>query len=234
MGCQPENGLSTREWAVNPRMGCQPKSGLSTQEWTVNPRMDCQPKNGLSTQEWTVNPGMDCQPKSGLSRGTSFTLGAITVDPESAAYDPRPLIPYLAHLGVPYLFEQQGILQQALNLPDLNSICSFCSRMKRGRIYAAARSHHYNVLAFGQHLDDLAESFLMSAFHNGRLRTMKASYHVRFGLAAAGLGFGCSWAWVWLQLGLGLAAAGLGFGCSWAWVWLLLGLALAAAGLGFA
>lgn len=34
----------------------------------------------------------------------------------------------------------------------------------------------YNVLALGQHLDDLAESFMMSAFHNGFLRTMKAAY----------------------------------------------------------
>merc|ERR1712025_636740 len=28
----------------------------------------------------------------------------------------------------------------------------------------------------GQHLDDISESFFMSIFHNGRLRTMKASY----------------------------------------------------------
>ena len=48
--------------------------------------------------------------------------------------------------------------------------------MKRGRIYAAARREGYNVLALGQHLDDLAESFFMSVFHNGRLRTMKAAY----------------------------------------------------------
>ena len=34
------------------------------------------------------------------------------------------------------------------------------------------------MLAFGQHLDDLAESFLMSIFHNGLLRTMKANYRV--------------------------------------------------------
>jgi len=33
----------------------------------------------------------------------------------------------------------------------------------------------------GQHLDDLAESFLMSVFHNGRLRTMKANYAVKEG-----------------------------------------------------
>ena len=32
----------------------------------------------------------------------------------------------------------------------------------------------------GQHLDDLAESFLMSAFHNGFLRTMKANYTVQY------------------------------------------------------
>ncbi|XP_063605849.1 uncharacterized protein LOC134780859 [Penaeus indicus] len=115
------------------------------------------------------------------ARGIKFNLGAVTVDPMSASYDPRPLIPYLASLGVPYFFEQQDILQQAAQLESLNSICSFCSRMKRGRIYAAARREGYNVLAFGQHLDDLAESFIMSIFHNGRLRTMKAHYTVKEG-----------------------------------------------------
>ncbi|KAK3874249.1 hypothetical protein Pcinc_020802 [Petrolisthes cinctipes] len=115
------------------------------------------------------------------THGVSFTLGAATVDPLSAAYDPRPLIPYLASLGVPYLFERQDILQQAAQLENLASICSFCSRMKRGRLYAAARRSDYNVLAMGQHLDDLAESFLMSVFHNGRLRTMKANYTVKEG-----------------------------------------------------
>ncbi len=43
------------------------------------------------------------------------------------------------------------------------------------------RREGYNVLAMGQHLDDLAESFLMSVFHNGRIRTMKANYTVKEG-----------------------------------------------------
>ena len=59
-----------------------------------------------------------------------------------------------------------------------NSICSFCSRMKRGMIYNCARRENYNVIAMGQHLDDLAESFVMSTFHNGQLRTMKANYTI--------------------------------------------------------
>ena len=46
--------------------------------------------------------------------------------------------------------------------------------MKRGLMYRTAREHGYNVLALAQHLDDLAESFLMSAFHGGKLKTMKA------------------------------------------------------------
>jgi hypothetical protein len=42
------------------------------------------------------------------SKGVSFTLGAATVDPGSNAYDPRPLIPYLKQLGVPYFYEEQS------------------------------------------------------------------------------------------------------------------------------
>jgi len=108
-------------------------------------------------------------------QGISFQFGAVTVDPMSSAYDPRPLIPYLEQLGVEYFYEQQDIMSQAMN-SNATSICAFCSRMKRGRIYAAARKNGYNVLALGQHLDDLTESFFMSIFHNGRLRTMKAAY----------------------------------------------------------
>jgi len=109
------------------------------------------------------------------NQGINFQFGAVTVDPMSSAYDPRPLIPYLEQLGVEYFYEQQDIMTQALE-SNASSICAFCSRMKRGRIYAAARKNGYNVLALGQHLDDLTESFFMSIFHNGRLRTMKAAY----------------------------------------------------------
>ena len=45
-----------------------------------------------------------------------FELGAMTVDPQSAAYDPRPLIPYLEQLGLPYLYESQNIMEQVFNL----------------------------------------------------------------------------------------------------------------------
>ena len=41
-------------------------------------------------------------------QGINFELGAVTVDPQSPGYDPKPLVHYLAFLGVPYFFEEQG------------------------------------------------------------------------------------------------------------------------------
>ena len=111
------------------------------------------------------------------SQGVNFTLAAATVDPGTDAFDPSPLKGYVASLGLPYFYEEQAIIDMA-QAANASSICSFCSRMKRGRLYHCARREGYNVLAFGQHLDDLAESFMMAAFHNGFLRTMKANYTV--------------------------------------------------------
>jgi tRNA 2-thiocytidine biosynthesis protein TtcA len=105
-----------------------------------------------------------------------FELAALTVDPQVEGFDPSVLKPYMAALGVPYFYETQPIMEQARANMDNDSFCAYCSRMKRGIMYSTARQHGYNVLALAQHLDDLAESFLMSAFHGGQLRTMKACY----------------------------------------------------------
>lgn len=105
-----------------------------------------------------------------------FGLAAATVDPCIDGFDPSPLQDYLAELGVPYFYQRQDIEQQARENMDGDSFCSYCSRMRRGILYSTARENNYNVLVLAQHLDDLAESFMMSAFHGGSLRTMKAAY----------------------------------------------------------
>ena len=44
-----------------------------------------------------------------LLQNVSFEFGAMTVDPQSAGYDPSPLIGYCKSLGVPYHYEEQGM-----------------------------------------------------------------------------------------------------------------------------
>jgi tRNA 2-thiocytidine biosynthesis protein TtcA len=105
-----------------------------------------------------------------------FELAAMTVDPQSGDFDPSPMIPYLKSLGVEYFYIKEPILEMAEIHMNGDSYCSFCARMKRGVMYSTARKNGFNVLALAQHLDDFAESFLMSAFHGGTLKTMKAHY----------------------------------------------------------
>ena len=105
-----------------------------------------------------------------------FELAAITVDPQIDGFDPAVLKPYMARLALPFFYRSQPIAEEAKAHMEGTSFCAYCARMKRGIMYTTAREQHYNVLALGQHLDDLAESFLMSAFHGGRLQTMKAHY----------------------------------------------------------
>ena len=105
-----------------------------------------------------------------------FELGAVTVDPMAGDFDPSPMVPYLAGLGVEYHYMREPIMEMAKEHMGRKSYCSFCSRLKRGFMYQTARDNGFNVIALAQHLDDLAESFLMSAFHGGRLQTMKAHY----------------------------------------------------------
>jgi tRNA 2-thiocytidine biosynthesis protein TtcA len=110
-----------------------------------------------------------------------FQLAAVTVDPLVDGFNPRVLQPYLDSLDIRWFYSAEPILERAMDHIHGDSYCSWCARMKRGVMYATARRHGFNVLALAQHLDDLAESFLMSAFHGGCLKTMKAHYRIAAG-----------------------------------------------------
>lgn len=105
-----------------------------------------------------------------------FEVGAATVDPGIEGFDPSYLQAYVPALGIPLHYRQEKIVERALQTMRGDSFCAYCARMRRGVLYDVARKQGYNVLALGHHLDDLAESFLLSAFFGGRLGTMKAHY----------------------------------------------------------
>ncbi|MDP2029975.1 MAG: ATP-binding protein [Thiobacillus sp.] len=107
-----------------------------------------------------------------------FELLACTVDPQTDDYNPKSLVPYLAGLGVPYFLESQPIMRDALKTltKDSDSYCAYGSRMRRGILYRIAREQNCNVVAMAHHLDDLAETLMMSMLFGGKLRTMSPHY----------------------------------------------------------
>ncbi len=105
-----------------------------------------------------------------------FKLGVVTIDPQVEGFEPQALDDFFKKFDTPYFFEEFPILEQAKKSMKGDSYCSFCARIKRGLMYKVAREQGYNVLVLGQHLDDLAESLMMSMCHNGKIQTMKAHY----------------------------------------------------------
>eukprot|EP01034_Spumella_vulgaris_P024591 gene24590-30957_t len=110
-----------------------------------------------------------------------FEIACATVDPQTSSFDPSPMIPYVQSLGVTYHYLSEPIVELAKSKLQGDSLCAFCSRFKRGLLYSCCRNNGYNKLVLAQHLDDLVESFLMSALHNGQIRTMKANYKIEAG-----------------------------------------------------
>jgi len=106
----------------------------------------------------------------------NFDLGVVTIDPQVDGFEPQALGIFFKKFDTPYYFEEYPIMEQAKTSMRGDSYCSFCSRIKRGLMYKVARDNSYNVLALGQHLDDLSESLMMSMCHNGKIKTMKAHY----------------------------------------------------------
>jgi tRNA(Ile)-lysidine synthase TilS/MesJ len=115
----------------------------------------------------------------------NFELEVCTVDPMTTSFDPSPLIPYVASLGLKYHYLKEEIVDRAneagANGKVVTSLCAYCARMKRGLLYTCARKNKCNKLVLAQHLDDCAESVMMSMMHNGLLRTMKANYPIDAG-----------------------------------------------------
>ncbi|KAG7198611.1 hypothetical protein KM043_005972 [Ampulex compressa] len=114
------------------------------------------------------------------SKGIDFEIGAATID--AGGHDPMVSMSYLKALDIAYFYEEQlpsGSAEDQAEVSLATGACSFCNRTVRAQLYALAKRHDYNVLALGQHLDDLTEGFLVSVFHGGRLRTMKAHYYIR-------------------------------------------------------
>ena len=115
-----------------------------------------------------------------------FEIEVCTIDPMTpSSFDPSPLIAYVETLGLKYHYIRDVIVERANNAGKdgemVKSLCAFCARMKRGNLCTCARKNNCNKLVLAQHLDDLAESFMMGVMHNGFLRTMKANYKMDAG-----------------------------------------------------
>ncbi|MEM1409817.1 MAG: tRNA 2-thiocytidine(32) synthetase TtcA, partial [Pseudomonadota bacterium] len=87
---------------------------------------------------------------------------------------PKHVLPdYLETLGVPYKIVTEDTYSVVTEkVPEGQTYCSLCSRLRRGILYRVAREEGCDAVVLGHHRDDALETFMMNMMHSGRLAAM--------------------------------------------------------------
>ncbi len=102
-----------------------------------------------------------------------FDLIAVNLDQKQPGFPEHVLPEYLKSLGVPFHIEQQDTYSIVKRLiPEGKTMCSLCSRLRRGILYRVAGELGATKIALGHHRDDMVVTLLMNMFFGSRLKGM--------------------------------------------------------------
>ncbi|WP_429622989.1 tRNA 2-thiocytidine(32) synthetase TtcA [Stenotrophomonas sp. AN71] len=102
-----------------------------------------------------------------------FELVAVNLDQKQPGFPAHILPDYLAARGVPYqIVEQDTYSVVSRVIPEGRTMCSLCSRLRRGALYNHAKLHGFTKIALGHHRDDMVATFFMNLFHHATLSGM--------------------------------------------------------------
>lgn len=103
----------------------------------------------------------------------SFRLTAVNLDQGQPGFPADLLRRHFERVGVPHVMLKQDTYSIVKRLvPEGETTCPVCSRLRRGILYNAAVGLGCNKIALGHHRDDLIETLLLSALYSGALKSM--------------------------------------------------------------
>jgi len=100
-------------------------------------------------------------------------LLACNLDQGQPGFPATVLPEFLTRMGVPHRIDYADTYSIVTDkIAPGGTMCSLCSRLRRGNLYRIAREEGCSTVVLGHHRDDILETFFMNLFHGGRLATM--------------------------------------------------------------
>jgi tRNA 2-thiocytidine biosynthesis protein TtcA len=102
-----------------------------------------------------------------------FDLIAVNLDQKQPGFPEHVLPEYLTRMGVPFHIENQDTYSIVKRLiPEGKTLCSLCSRLRRGILYRVAGELGCTKIALGHHRDDMVVTLLMNMFFGSKMKGM--------------------------------------------------------------